>query len=97
MTRGPVVRQLSRELLDAGTSIGANYEEAIAAQSRPDFVSKCSISRKEARETRYWLRVIATCDPDTAQRVSPLVVEVGELVAVIGAVVRNARLNLARR
>jgi len=46
---------LSRQLLKSGTSIGANVEEALGAQSRKDFISKLSISLKEARETRYWL------------------------------------------
>lgn len=45
------------QLVRSGTSIGANVEEAQAAQSRSDFVAKLSISRKEARETLYWLRL----------------------------------------
>ena len=49
---------LSKQLLGSGTSIGANIEEAIAAQSRRDFISKMSIASKEARETRYWLRLL---------------------------------------
>jgi four helix bundle protein len=49
---------LSRQLLRSATSIGANVEEAIAAQSRRDFISKMSIASKEARETRYWLRLL---------------------------------------
>jgi four helix bundle protein len=49
---------LSRQLLRSGTSIGANAEEATAAQSRNDFLSKMSIASKEARETRYWLRLL---------------------------------------
>ena len=49
---------LSRQVLRSGTSIGANIEEAIAAQSRKDFISKMSIASKEARETRYWLRLL---------------------------------------
>ncbi len=49
---------LSKQLLRAGTSIGANVEEGIAAQSRKDFLSKISIAAKEARETRYWLRLL---------------------------------------
>jgi four helix bundle protein len=49
---------LSKQLLRSGTSIGANIEEAIAAQSRKDFISKMSIACKEARETCYWLRLI---------------------------------------
>ena len=49
---------LSKQLVRAGTSIGANVEEATAAQSRKDFIAKMSIASKEARETRYWLRVL---------------------------------------
>lgn len=49
---------LSRQMLRSGTSIGANVEEATAGQSRADFLSKMSIASKEARETRYWLRLI---------------------------------------
>jgi len=49
---------LSKQLLRSGTSIGANVEEAIAGQSRKDFISKMSIASKEARETNYWLRLI---------------------------------------
>jgi four helix bundle protein len=48
---------LSRQLLKSATSIGANVEESIAAQSKSDFINKLSIANKEARETRYWLRL----------------------------------------
>jgi four helix bundle protein len=50
--------ELSRQLFKSGTSIGANVEEAQAGQSRADFLSKMSIAAKEARESRYWLRLI---------------------------------------
>ena len=46
---------LSKQLLRSGTSIGANIEEAVTAQSRRDFLAKMSVASKEARETRYWL------------------------------------------
>ena len=49
---------LSKQILRSGTTIGANIEEAQAAQSRKDFLSKISISSKEARETLYWLRLL---------------------------------------
>jgi four helix bundle protein len=49
---------LSKQLLRSGTSIGANVEEALAAQSRKDFLHKMSITSKEARETLYWLRLL---------------------------------------
>ena len=47
-----------RRLLRAGTSIGANIEEASAAESRRDFLHKMNIASKEARETNYWLRLL---------------------------------------
>src|SRR5690242_8149074 len=49
---------ISNQLLRSGTSIGANVEEASAGQTRKDFISKMSIASKEARETRYWLRLL---------------------------------------
>jgi four helix bundle protein len=49
---------LSKQLLRSGTSIGANVEEACAGQSRRDFLAKMSIASKEARETKYWLRLL---------------------------------------
>lgn len=49
---------LSKQLLRRGTSIGANVEEANAAQSKKEFIAKMSIASKEARETKYWLRLL---------------------------------------
>lgn len=49
---------LSKQILRSGTSIGANIEESVGAQSRNDFISKISISYKEARETEYWLKLL---------------------------------------
>ena len=49
---------LSKQLLRSGTSIGANVNEAISSQSKKDFIYKLSIGLKEARETKYWLRLL---------------------------------------
>ncbi|MBI4972631.1 MAG: four helix bundle protein, partial [Candidatus Omnitrophica bacterium] len=49
---------ISKQLLRSATSIGANIEEAIAGQSKKDFLHKMAIASKEARETRYWLRLL---------------------------------------
>ena len=53
---------LSKQLLRSGTSIGANVEEAIGGQSKKDFFAKLSISYKEARETKYWIRLLFDTD-----------------------------------
>lgn len=49
---------ISKQLLRSATSIGANVEEANAAQTKKDFIMKMSIASKEARESRYWLRLL---------------------------------------
>jgi four helix bundle protein len=49
---------LSKQLVRSGTSIGANTEEALAGQSRKDFIAKMAIASKEARETGYWIRLL---------------------------------------
>ena len=59
-------RVLAKQILRSGTSIGANIEEAQAAESRADFIHKYNIALKEARETKYWLRLISAshCEKD---------------------------------
>ena len=88
--RSVAARVIARQLLDSGMSIGANLHEASAAQSKPDFISKCSISAKEARESRYWLRILVACKLVDAKRLSPLVIEAGEIVAILTTIVKNA-------
>ena len=70
-----VSRTISNQLLRSGTSIGANVEEAQAAQSKPDFISKISIACKEARETLYWLRILLGSDIITHSKLNPLKTE----------------------
>jgi four helix bundle protein len=84
-------RSLAGQVLRAGTSIGANLEEAHAAQSKADFISKSQIALKEARETHYWIRLFMACGTVPAKRLSPLAREADELVAILTAIVRNAR------
>jgi four helix bundle protein len=92
--RGPrSVWTLTDQLLDAGTSVGANVEEARANQSTADFVAKTFIALKETREARYWLRVLYACHPQLRQSVSPLLAEAEELVAILFTMAKNARFN----
>lgn len=84
-------RTLANQLLRSATSVGANVEEAQAAQSRPDFLSKLSIACKEARETHYWLRLLAAAEVTSADRLAPLTDEANQLVAILTAITRNTR------
>ena len=84
-------RYLVQQLFRAGTSVAANLEEAAAGQTKPDFIAKTFISLKEARETRYWLRVMAACRSPLASSVGPLLAECEQLVAILTTILRNAR------
>ena len=89
--RPGVGRTLARQLLRSGTSIGANVEEAQAGQSRADFLSKYSIALKEARETHYWLRLIAECEILAPIRLAEITQECDELVAILTAIIKSTR------
>jgi four helix bundle protein len=86
-----VSRTLASQLLRSGTSIGANVEEAQAAQSEADFISKYSIACKEARETHYWLRLLAATDILPEHRLNDLQHECSELIAILTAIIKKLR------
>jgi four helix bundle protein len=88
-----VSRVLANQLLRAGTSIGANVEEAQAGQSRADFVAKSYIACKEAREAHYWLRLLAASEIATTERLADLTDEANQLVAILTSIVKKARRN----
>ena len=90
---GMIVRELARQLLHSGTSVGANLEEADAGQSKPDFRSKIAISRKEARETRYWLRLMVHADGRLEQRAVPLIDESRQLIDILTTIKLNSERN----
>ncbi len=77
---------LSKQILRSGTSIGANIEEAIGGQSRKDFLSKISISYKEARETHYWLRLLFDTNYITKEQKEELINDVDELLRILGSI-----------
>lgn len=85
---------LSKQLLRCGTSIGANVEEAMAGQSRKDFIAKMSIASKEARETRYWLRLL-----DKSKLIeldySPYLNSIGHIVNILTKIVKTSQESMA--
>ncbi len=92
VTRGPSAREIGRQVLKSGTSIGANLEEADAAQSRADFTSKCNIALKEARETHYWLRLLsATKKIAPADGANVLLSESDQFIAILTTIVKKTR------
>jgi four helix bundle protein len=90
-------RHLAGQLLRAGTSPGANYEEARGAESRRDFLHKLGITLKELQESRYWLKVIHRSELTPTHLVEPAVQEADELVRIIGTSQRTARTSPQQR
>ena len=93
LEQNSVGRIVGRQLLRCGTSIGANVEEAQAAQSKADFISKMSIALKEARETRYWLTLVLEAEIFSAARINPILNEAEEIIKVIYTIIQNTKIN----
>ncbi|MGO2103573.1 MAG: four helix bundle protein [Psychroflexus halocasei] len=83
---------ISKQLLKSGTSIGANIEEAIAAQSRKDFVSKMSIASKEARETDYWLRLLKESNL-TQISVEALIKDINDIINILSKIIITTKMR----
>ena len=83
---------ISNQILRSGTSIGANIEEALARQSKRDFTAKMSISSKEARETKYWLRLLKESE-FTNLDVNSLILDIDELIRILTSIVKTAQQN----
>lgn len=80
------------QLLRAGTSTGANLEEAKPAYSRRDLAAKYTIALREARECRYWLRLIKADQPQLSSQLDDLVDEYSQLIAVLTTSVRKLKI-----
>jgi four helix bundle protein len=89
--RRGVGRVMMSQILRAGTSVPSNVEEAQAAQSKADFVSKMSIALIEARETHLRLRLLATTNIFSGKQLLPLIQEADEIRRVIGAIIVSTK------
>src|SRR5688572_31129727 len=94
--RGFGALHIARQLIRCGTSIGTNAEEAQEGQTKADFIAKMCISRKEARDTIWWLRLAIAGGKVTANEVPWELSEANQLLAMIKMAVRTARSSQAR-
>lgn len=85
---------VSKQLLKSGTSVGSNVEEALAGQSRPDFLSKMSIASKEARESNYWIRLLRDGGFIDRKHLEKPLAESDELIRMLTAVVKTTSKTL---
>ncbi len=86
-----VNRPIINQLIRSGTSIGANYCEANNASSRKDFQNKIFICKKEAQETKYWLRILSTCCPEKNEEIKKLWKETQEFTMIFQKIVNTLR------
>ncbi|MGY5355003.1 four helix bundle protein [Wenyingzhuangia sp. IMCC45467] len=84
---------LSKQLLRSATSIGANIEEAIGGQSKKDFYAKLTIAYKEARETKYRLRLLSDAEYLKEPEAKSLIKDIDELLRIIGSIQKTLKQN----
>ena len=82
---------ISRQFVRSATSIGANVEEAIGGYSKKDFIHKIQISYKEARETKYWLRLMKDTKIIETTKADLLLADVEEIIRIISAILRSSK------
>lgn len=82
---------LGRALLRSGTAIGLNVEEALASRNPANVMAKYGIARKEARETHYWLRLLAEADQISPQRLIPITSECSRLIDALAAIIQQVQ------
>jgi len=85
---------LSKQVLRSGTSIGANVEEAIGSQTDKEFITKITISQKEARETRYWLKLLIETNYLTVEQTESLLNEIEEIIKIIAKILITMKRKL---
>lgn len=85
---------LSKQILRSGTSIGANIEESVHAQSRTDFIHKLSIAQKEASETNYWLRLLSDSGYLERELADSLLKDCDEIQRLLAASIKTAKARM---
>ena len=77
--------------MDSGTAIGANVEEAIGGSSRKDFINKMQIAYKEARETKYWLRLLKEGELIEKKLAEPFLKYYEEILKILTAILNSSK------
>ena len=84
---------LCSQILSSGTSVGANVEEAVGGSSRKDFINKMQIDYKEARETRYWLRLLKEGEIIEKKLADSFIVDCDEILKILTSILNSSKNN----
>ncbi len=82
---------ISRQLFKSATAIGANVEEALAAYSRKDFINKLSIAHKEARESKYWIKLLFRTNYMSEDEYLVFISDCESLIKILFAIIKTSR------
>ncbi|MHA1331162.1 MAG: four helix bundle protein [Candidatus Hodarchaeales archaeon] len=93
MPKNIVGYEVGRQLIRSGTSIGANVEEATGARTKKEFINIMNISRREARETKYWLRILKDTELISDQKIVTLIDEAEELIKILTVIIKSSQKN----
>ena len=86
-----ITRPLITQLVRSATSIGANYCEADDAESKRDFIHKIAICKKEARETKHWLKMVYVAEPELLNPAMDLWSEARQLNLIFNSIIRSCK------
>lgn len=87
-----IIKQLARSV----TSMGANAQEADGSESTNDFIHKFSIVRKEAKETKFWLRLLGDLHPGVKSKIEVLLTEIQEIINIVSAIIKKIKEKRAK-
>ena len=87
----PMTKSIIEQLIRSATSIGANYFEANGASSKKDFINKVYISKKEAKETQHWLRMLSKVDNSIIETARKLYMEAKELGMIFSSIIAKTK------
>ena len=90
----PVNKRIIEQIIGSAGSIGANYCEATESESKKDFIHKISIAKKEIKETKHWLRLLAKSNPEVKIKIRKLWQEAQELLLIFSKIIRSSRKKL---
>lgn len=89
LPRSTVNLELTSQIIRSAGSVGANYREANDSLGNKDFLLRLKISRKEAKETYYWLQLILHCNPELKETIDPLLDECSQLIKILSAIINK--------
>ena len=91
--QNPLNVRIISQLVGSAGSVGANYCEATEAESKKDFIHKIGIRKKEIKETRHWLRLLAKSNSENIKKIREFWKEAHELLLIFSKIIRSSKLE----